>query len=99
MCMRCRWAVHFRTQLGSPVSSTTTPILVHQLIPYSKERGYHIVGGICIALIGLIITVAAEQSKTKYGGLCVLLFGSVSSPSWNLSPVLLQLQDMSCSPT
>ncbi|KAH7362699.1 major facilitator superfamily transporter [Plectosphaerella cucumerina] len=48
---------------------------------HHKERGYHIVGGICIALLGLIITVTAEHSKTKYGGLCVLLFGSyVSAP-------------------
>ncbi|KAH8723827.1 major facilitator superfamily transporter [Phaeosphaeriaceae sp. PMI808] len=48
---------------------------------YRKERGYHIVLGISISLIGLIVTVTAKSSHTKYAALCVLLFGSyVSAP-------------------
>lgn len=47
----------------------------------SKERGYHIVSGIFIALIGLIITMNIPTSGGKYAGLCILLFGSyVSAP-------------------
>ncbi|KAH7092575.1 major facilitator superfamily transporter [Paraphoma chrysanthemicola] len=46
-----------------------------------KERGYHIVAGIAISLIGLVITVTATTPKVKYAGLCILLFGSyVSAP-------------------
>ncbi|KAF2822538.1 MFS general substrate transporter [Ophiobolus disseminans] len=48
---------------------------------HRKERGYHIVGGIGVALIGLIITVACHTSHAQYAGLCILLFGSyVSAP-------------------
>ncbi|OAL57474.1 MFS general substrate transporter [Pyrenochaeta sp. DS3sAY3a] len=48
---------------------------------HRRERGYHIVGGVFIALIGLIITVTATTSSTKYAGLCILLFGSyISAP-------------------
>ncbi|KAF9690641.1 hypothetical protein EKO04_011517 [Ascochyta lentis] len=43
---------------------------------YHKERGYHIIGGISIALIGLIITTSTPSIGTKYAGLCVLLSGS-----------------------
>jgi hypothetical protein len=42
----------------------------------SKERGYHVVAGISISIVGLIITVKGDTSGTKYAGLCVLLFGS-----------------------
>lgn len=50
-------------------------------IKLSKERGYHIVGGISISLIGLIITVAVHSANVKYAGLCILLFGSyISAP-------------------
>ncbi|KAH7347054.1 major facilitator superfamily domain-containing protein [Pyrenochaeta sp. MPI-SDFR-AT-0127] len=46
-----------------------------------KERGYHIIGGIFIALIGLVVTVNISTSGGKYAGLCILLFGSyVSAP-------------------
>lgn len=46
-----------------------------------KERGYHIVCGLLIALIGLIITVTVKGHGGKYAGLCILLFGSyVSAP-------------------
>jgi hypothetical protein len=47
-----------------------------------KERGYHIIAGIIIALLGLIITVTTPiGSGGKYTGLCILLFGSyVSAP-------------------
>ncbi|KAF9880545.1 major facilitator superfamily transporter [Colletotrichum karsti] len=43
---------------------------------YHKERGYHIVGGIVIALVGLIATVTVESHAGKYAALCVLLLGS-----------------------
>lgn len=46
-----------------------------------KERGYHIVCGLLIALVGLIITVTVKGHGGKYAGLCILLFGSyVSAP-------------------
>lgn len=46
-----------------------------------KERGYHIVCGLFIALVGLIITVTVKGHGGKYAGLCILLFGSyVSAP-------------------
>ena len=47
----------------------------------SKERGYHIVGGILIALVGLIITVTVHSAGAKYAGLCILLMGSYVSPA------------------
>lgn len=48
---------------------------------HRRERGYHILGGLLITLIGLIITVATNSNGAKYAGLCILLFGSyVSSP-------------------
>ncbi|KAK1675314.1 major facilitator superfamily transporter [Colletotrichum godetiae] len=48
---------------------------------YRKERGYHILGGIIIALVGLIATVTVESSGGKYAALCVLLLGSyVAAP-------------------
>jgi hypothetical protein len=48
---------------------------------HQKERGYHILGGLLITLIGLIITVATNANGAKYAGLCILLFGSyVSAP-------------------
>lgn len=43
---------------------------------YHKERGYHITGGIAIALVGLIITVVSSSTAKKYAGLCILLSGS-----------------------
>lgn len=43
---------------------------------HHKERGYHIIGGISIALIGLIITVLDSSTEVKYAGLCILLSGS-----------------------
>ena len=47
---------------------------------HRRERGYHIVVGICIALVGLIVVVTVGADKAKYGGLCILLFGSYISP-------------------
>lgn len=47
----------------------------------SKERGYHIVVGIFISLVGLIITVTTLSHGAQYAGLCILLFGSyISAP-------------------
>jgi hypothetical protein len=46
-----------------------------------KERGYHIITGICISLVGLIVTVTTQSHTAQYIGLCVLLFGSyVAAP-------------------
>ncbi|GKT67599.1 major facilitator superfamily transporter [Colletotrichum tofieldiae] len=48
---------------------------------FCKERGYHILGGIMVALVGLIATVTVESSGGKYAALCVLLLGSyVAAP-------------------
>ena len=45
------------------------------------ERGYHILGGIGIGVIGLILTVTIDHNSGKYAGLCILLFGCyVSAP-------------------
>ncbi|KAJ4368507.1 hypothetical protein N0V86_009412 [Didymella sp. IMI 355093] len=43
---------------------------------HRKERGCHIIGGLSIALIGLIITVLGSSTQVKYAGLCVLLSGT-----------------------
>ncbi|OAK94139.1 major facilitator superfamily transporter [Phaeosphaeriaceae sp. SRC1lsM3a] len=43
---------------------------------HRKERGYHIVTGIAISLVGLLVTVICQTSPAKYAGLCILLFGS-----------------------
>ncbi|CAG5164230.1 uncharacterized protein ALTATR162_LOCUS6625 [Alternaria atra] len=48
---------------------------------HQKERGYHIISGVFISLIGLIITVTAPSHGVQYAGLCILLFGSyISAP-------------------
>jgi hypothetical protein len=48
---------------------------------YRRERGFHCIAGLIICLIGLIITVAVEDTKGRYAGLCILTFGSyVSAP-------------------
>jgi hypothetical protein len=48
---------------------------------HKKERGYHIIAGIAISLLGLIITVTVYSHSAKYAGLCILLFGSyISAP-------------------
>lgn len=48
---------------------------------FSKERGWHIVTGILISIIGLVVLVTVPSDKGKYAGLCVFLAGSyVSSP-------------------
>ncbi|KAF4974315.1 hypothetical protein FZEAL_8765 [Fusarium zealandicum] len=46
-----------------------------------RERGYHIMGGILVAIIGLILTVTVPSSTGKYVSLCILLSGIyVSAP-------------------
>lgn len=48
---------------------------------HRKERGYHIVCGLLIAVIGLILTVTLHSTKAKYAALCILLSGTyVSAP-------------------
>jgi hypothetical protein len=48
---------------------------------HKKERGYHIIAGIAISLLGIIITVTVHSHSVKYAGLCILLFGSyISAP-------------------
>ena len=71
---------------------------------YHKERGYHIIGGISIALVGLITTVLASSTKTKYAGLCILVSGSyVTGPlttawlSGNTPGTSMQMKKKGCS--
>ncbi|EWG42508.1 hypothetical protein FVEG_15440 [Fusarium verticillioides 7600] len=46
-----------------------------------KERGYHILGGLVIGIIGLILTVTISSSTGQYVSLCVLLSGVyISAP-------------------
>jgi predicted MFS family arabinose efflux permease len=47
---------------------------------HQKERGFHIVGGILVSLVGLTVMLTATSNGSKYGGLCVLLFGSYVAP-------------------
>jgi MFS transporter, ACS family, DAL5 transporter family protein len=48
---------------------------------YRRERGFHIVGGLVVCLVGLIITVTVSHQQSRYAGLCILTFGSyVSAP-------------------
>jgi MFS family permease len=41
-----------------------------------KERGFHIIGGLVICLIGLIMTVTILNNSGRYVALCILLLGS-----------------------
>ncbi|KAH8693868.1 major facilitator superfamily transporter [Talaromyces proteolyticus] len=43
------------------------------------ERGYHIVVGLLICLVGLVVLVTVSNNGGKYTGLCILLFGSYTS--------------------
>jgi predicted MFS family arabinose efflux permease len=46
-----------------------------------KERGYHILGGLLIGIIGLILTVTITSKVGQYISLCVLLSGVyISAP-------------------
>jgi MFS family permease len=75
LCLRSNRLVRFCAELRSSVSrllSRRHPLTC----PLSKERGYHIVIGIAISLVGLIITVTCHTSQVQYAGLCILLFGS-----------------------
>lgn len=96
ICVRRRRIVPFRIQLRSKVRPhscfvpTTTVFPHHPFCFYSlthlspllrQERGYHILLGLLITLVGLIITVTAPTHGSKYAGLCILTFGSyVSAP-------------------
>ncbi|VUC37149.1 unnamed protein product [Clonostachys rosea] len=45
------------------------------------ERGFHIIAGIGIGVVGLIIAATVNANSAKYAGLCILLFGCyVSAP-------------------
>ena len=83
--LRRRRTIHLRLQLrpkASPPSKPPQfPSFSRLTPPPRKERGYHILFGLLIALLGLIITVTAHAHGAKYAGLCILLFGSyVSAP-------------------
>ncbi|KAM7184312.1 putative transporter [Naviculisporaceae sp. PSN 640] len=45
-----------------------------------KDRGYHIVGGILVVLVGLILVLTVPTNQGRYVALCVLLFGSYVPP-------------------
>lgn len=48
---------------------------------YRLERGFPILAGLVICLVGLIITVTVSHQKSRYAGLYNLTFGSyVSAP-------------------
>jgi len=47
---------------------------------YRRERGYHIVTGIMISILGLIGILAASTNGARYAALCVLLSGSYIAP-------------------
>lgn len=43
---------------------------------HRQERGFHIIGGILISILGLILTVSLRSTVGKYVALCVLVFGT-----------------------
>ncbi|KAF7548275.1 hypothetical protein G7Z17_g7170 [Cylindrodendrum hubeiense] len=46
-----------------------------------RDRGYHIMGGLLVGIIGLVLTVTVPSSTGKYIALCILLSGIyVSAP-------------------
>ncbi|KAK4173065.1 putative transporter [Triangularia setosa] len=45
-----------------------------------KERGWHIVGALVVALGGLVGLIGSVSSAAKYAALCVFLFGSYVPP-------------------
>lgn len=45
-----------------------------------RDRGYHIVAGILVALVGLILVLTLPTSQGKYVALCILLSGSYVPP-------------------
>lgn len=45
-----------------------------------KDRGYHIVAGILVALVGLMLVLTVPTNRGKYVALCVLLSGSYVPP-------------------
>jgi len=46
-----------------------------------RERGFHILCGLVICLVGLIVTVTVSDTRGRYAGLCILTFGSyISAP-------------------
>lgn len=45
-----------------------------------KERGFHIVTGIVVSIVGLILVVTIPYNRGRYVGLCVFLFGSYVAP-------------------
>lgn len=45
-----------------------------------RERGWHIVGALVVALGGLVGVVGSVSNAAKYASLCVFLFGSYVPP-------------------
>ncbi|KAK3332977.1 major facilitator superfamily domain-containing protein [Cercophora scortea] len=45
-----------------------------------RERGYHIVAGILLSLVGLVTIVTTATGIAKYIGLCIFLSGSYVAP-------------------
>lgn len=41
-----------------------------------RERGYHILASMVMALVGLVAVVTVPTNKAKYAALCLFLFGS-----------------------
>ncbi|KAK4228688.1 high-affinity nicotinic acid transporter [Podospora fimiseda] len=45
-----------------------------------RERGYHIVGALMIALVGLVGLITSRSNAGKYAALCIFIFGSYVPP-------------------
>ncbi|KAK4168374.1 high-affinity nicotinic acid transporter [Cladorrhinum sp. PSN259] len=45
-----------------------------------KERCYHIVGALLVALVGLVALIISRSDAAKYAALCVFIFGSYAPP-------------------
>ena len=83
------------TQIAGNYAQNATPSLFN--MRHRQERGYHILAGISVSLIGLVVTVTTRSHGAQYVGLCILLFGSyVSAP---LTVVWLSGNNPGMSPT
>ncbi|KAK7421662.1 hypothetical protein QQX98_002129 [Neonectria punicea] len=85
----CRLKPFKSSLIAAPPKMTVPPFVCGAIGLYifalssdhRKERGYHIVGGILVAITGLILTVTVPSCTGKYISLCVLLSGIyVSAP-------------------
>lgn len=74
--MWSRGALSIYFEFGCVVCAVVRPALNDFNKTHSKERGFHIIGGLVICLVGLIGTVTILDNTGRYVALCVLLLGS-----------------------